>query len=273
MFSVRPGSGNVKDNFPNYPQLPHKEIVAFIEQHSVAVRYWKAITCPCTSPDTGQPDPRCNYCRGLGWFHSSVETEEKYLRAQVHSRNSRKETGKGGVHTTGGATITFLPGVIPGDGDLVQVCADVDLVNNETHVAGSRLVDGTTAERLRYRDVLCVEKVVASGSPNTSPFEVSGWSYDDTQHRIILPASIPEGTKYTVRYMARPEFILIGETMRPMLRVAHDEGMPADVRFKTDIVYPFMIDAIRLDRALSQRLRGNIDRTTPSTYNTGVPFR
>lgn len=278
MFAIRPNQASVGNGL-KYPQLNHAEITAFIAQHSVAISYWKATACPCTSSNTGQPDIRCNICKGLGWFYLDKETDDKYKRAQVHSRNARKEQGTGGTRVSGTATVTFNPGVIPMDGDLILVCADIEGVNNEFHVVGSTLRDGSSAETLRFRDIKCIEAVIGFdvNNQNVYPIEESKWSFNPAERRIVFQdGAIANGAKYSVRYLARPEWIIMGETVKPMLRVAHDENMPDDVRYTKDIVYPFTAEAVRLDRAITQRLRGNVDTSTQSTYNNQAgrgPFK
>lgn len=268
MFSVRPGkAGN--PSYPRYPQLDSEIIKDFIEQHSSSIRYWKAMRCPCTMPETGQPNPACHSCRGLGWFHQAFQTEPIYQRAQVHSRGSSKRDGTGGKFITGSVSITFLPGVIPADGDIIQVCADVEVINDEHHILGSTLTDGSTAEILRFRDVICVEDVAlyTPGKVQAEIIERADWSFDESQRRIVFAKPLPPGTRYSLRYKARPEYMVMEGTVRPMLRVSHDESLPEQMIPTTDVVYPFNCQAVRLDRAISQRERGATDFSTQSTYN------
>ena len=59
------------------------------------------------------------------------------------------------------------------------------------------------------------------------------------------------------------------------MRVSHDESRP-DFALDEDVIYPFNVQAIRLDRAVVQRQRGAVDLTTQSTFNNpeGIgPFR
>lgn len=260
-----------------FPQVDGESIDDFIKQFSSAVRYWKAIQCPCMNGNTGQPNISCNQCRGLGWFHTEYEKDPIYQRAQVHSRRSQKQSDKGGMLTTGYASITFLPGVIPGEGDLIQVCEDREVVNDEYHVIGSTLTDGSTAETLRFRDVVCVEMVAVEDklTKKILILERDRWTFNEQARRVELK-DLPRGTRYSLRYVARPEYVIRAETAKPLLRVTHDDGLPEPQRYTKDIVYPFNVQAVRLDRAIIQRQRGAIDLNTESTFNNAQgrgPFR
>jgi hypothetical protein len=279
-FGNRPGGGNgtwgnqrFNSTSLQYPQMDHKAIADFIQEFSVAIKYWKAIQCPCTNSSTGQPNISCHTCKGLGWAYTEPEQAPEYFRAQVHNRSSSKKDGKGGYIQQGEASITFLPGVIPGDGDLIQVCQDKEIVNDEYHVVGSTLNDGTTAERLRFRDVVCVETVIVFDAVKKQVVKTlaGDWSYDEEQRRIVWNNGLPVGSKYSVRYVAVPEYIVLGNTSKPLLRVAHDDNLPDPMNTTKDVVYPFNVRAVRLDRAILQRNRGNIDLEVPSTFNNNKP--
>jgi hypothetical protein len=270
-FGAGPFSKGAFDgSIDQFPQLDYRSIVSFIDQHSVGIRYWKAVECPCLNPKTGQPDITCNSCRGLGWYHLAHELDLQYQRAMVHSRNSSERQVAGGRITVGGASITFLPGVIPGDGDLVQVCKDKEVVNNEVHIVGEQLTDGSSGESFRFRDILCVEKVIVWNATTGTVSELASdaYAFDASTRRIEFLHPVSVGLKYSVRYVARPEFILRADTAKPLLRVHHDDRLFDPQRIRKDVVYPFQCMAVRLDRAITQRQRGNIDYTVQSTYNS-----
>jgi len=261
-----------------YPQLNGDVLEDAILQKSVSIAYFKAVICPCSISETSMPNPACYSCRGLGWFHPAKELDAKYSRAQVLGRRAERVSGRGGSHISGGVSITFQRGVIPGDGDLIQVCADIEVVNNEHHVFGATLTDGSTAEALRFRDVHCVEMVTVYDPIKfqATLLPATQWSFDKEQRRIVFSTPIAVGAKYSVRYTATPEYIILGDTAKPLLRVSKDESLPVQLRDKTDVVYNFNASAIRLDRAISARERGAIDLTKQSTYNgpdNRGPFR
>ena len=260
-----------------FPQLRFDMISDFILEFAVDVHYWKAMQCPCINPDTGQPSIACAECRGLGWFYTDRQTKQKYLKAQVHSRRSQKQLDEGGISTTGYSSMTFQPGVIPGDGDLIQVCKDREIVNSEYHIVGATLQDGSTSERFRFRDVICVETVVELDDTTKAITTVptTEWTFNASTRKIDFNPARPIGKKYSIRYVAVPEFIVLGETVKPLVRVSHDESRP-DFALDEDVIYPFNVQAIRLDRAVVQRQRGAVDLTTQSTFNNpeGIgPFR
>lgn len=265
------GAFSSAEGTQKFPRPDLDTIKAFVDQFASFVRYWKAMECPCTTPATGQPNLACQHCRGLGFIYGPQEVEERYARAMVHSRRSQKMNEAGGFLTTGYASITFKEGIVPGDGDLVQVCADREVVNDEYHVLGSKLLDGSTAETLRFRDVFCVEAVrvwiEATKTPVFLKREVD-WQFDPTSRTVkFLNGQLP-GSRYSVRYQARPEYILLGQTSKPLLRVSHDEDIAEPFASKKDIVYPYNCLAVRLDRAIIQRMRGAVDLTVQSTFNT-----
>ena len=209
MFGNKPGnriSIESKDGI-DYPKLNKQEIDVFINQFSSSIKYWRAITCPCYTPETGQPNIACHKCRGLGYYHMDQEQLETYLKAQVHSRTSKKNDEKGGFFTTGYSSITFMPGVIPGNGDLVQVCKDREVVNDEYHVYGSTLTDRSSAETLRFRDVICVEDVVVFDQlrKNVIRLDKAKWSFNKELHRIQFVDKYDVGMKYSLRYVAVPD--------------------------------------------------------------------
>ncbi|EFX60533.1 hypothetical protein DAPPUDRAFT_342830, partial [Daphnia pulex] len=180
------GDVQVSDRNMHYPQLEFNEITQFIEDNSSPIKYWKAYKCPCTTISTMQPQINCASCRGLGWSYLNVETEWQYVKAQIHQRQSRKNYKRYGSDIVGTATMTFRSGVIPGEGDLVQCCLDREVVNDEVHVVGSTLTDGSTAETLRFRDVSCVENVLVYDAVAKTPVPVSAtrWKFDAAQRRI-----------------------------------------------------------------------------------------
>lgn len=277
MFGNSPsssGGSSGGNRFPSgnnkFPQVDHRMITDFVNQFSNGIRYWKAVQCPCMTEITGQPKINCGSCRGLGWAYSEQETDPKFQRAMVHSRRSRKNSGKGGWTTQGTASITFQPGVIPGDGDLVQVCSDREVVNNEYHTIGYKLHDGSSGETLRFRDIVCVENVFMKNQATDQIFAVPStqWEFDAQSRTIIFHGNpYPEGTQYSLRYVAVPEYILKAETATPYLRVAHDDNLAEPARFRKDIVYPFNVEAVRLDRAVLQRHKGVTATTEKSTFN------
>ena len=252
-----------------FPQLDQRAITDMVSQNSVGIRYNKAIKCPCTTGPTGQPNVNCPSCRGLGWAYTDIEQDPKFQRAMVHSRRANRLNDRGGWLTQGYASMTFLPGVIPGDGDLVQVCKDREVINDEYHVAGHTLMDGSTGETLRFRDVVCVERVIVQNKATQLIETVpeNQWEFDKQQRRIVFHNPLPDGSQYSVRYIAIPEYILKAETSKPYLRVAHDDNLPLPAQIRKDIVYPFNVQAVRLDRAILQRLQGQKAIDEKSTFN------
>ena len=100
----------------------------------------------------------------------------------------------------------------------------------------------------------------------------ANWSFDSAQRRVVFDAKYPAGVKYSVRYAAIPEYVLRAETAKPLLRVGHDDAQPG----APEHVFPFNVQAVRLDRAIIQRQRGAVDLTEKSTFNNSSgkgPFR
>lgn len=257
MFSKWAGKTQLPSGATAYPQMDRRAIEEFVKGRSVLIHYYKAVSCPCTLENNGQPDIMCGSCKGFGWFHGDMETEEKYQRAMVHSRVSMDHDEKGGMIVTGTVSITFWPGVAPADGDIVKVCTDTDVINNEVHKLGSVFSNGISEEILRFKEVRCVERVWIWDNNDNKVYVLDEqyWQYNPTTHKIAFHASIPAGTKYAVRYQAAPEYILIGQTIKPLLRVAFDENLIEPMRSQQEIIYPYNVKAIRLDRAIRQRDR------------------
>ena len=279
MFGRGPRSGGVhSSSYSAFPQVDRNSVHDVINQFSSAISYWKAVACPCHDERSGQPALDCANCRGLGWFHTAAETGEEYQRAMVHSRQSKEITAKGGTYITGYASITLMPGVVPGDGDIIQCCKDIEVINNEHHTVGSKLTDGSSAEALRFRDIKAVEKVLVwdvDGKKLVSEVPSNAWEFVPSE-RLVKLTSAPVGLKYSVRYRTTPEYVVLGQSAKPLNRVTHDDGLPDPLRTRNDIVYPFNVSAIRLDRAIASRQRGAVDLTVESTFNSAAgkgPFR
>lgn len=197
----------------------------FIDAHGTTVLWRKARTCPCLDPVTGQPGPACSFCRelpGVLWDDGTP------LVLFVPSRQRTDIFDQGGKRIEGVVTVTFPSDVTPGPLDRLDLPVAEIVVNNERLVRGETDGVGRSRERLRLAPLRIeyVEAIVGADPEADPPLvgelvqyipEIDFVLGLDGSINWVASAGPPQGATYTVRYVARPAFIL----WSPMSR---DEG-------------------------------------------------
>lgn len=183
---------------------------AEIESHGTPALWRRAMLCPCIDPDSSQPDPNCTVCRDLpGWVWDDGEP----IVVLGPGRDKNEQFSEAGQRVEGGVTITFQSSVLPGRLDRIDFLETRMVVNGERLIRG-KVVNGLSFERLRVRPVLSVESVAAriAGEFLRIPVGTDVTFSADGIPTWINP--VPDGTIYTVRYVARTAYVVWDPTER-----------------------------------------------------------
>lgn len=242
----------------NHPKV--STINNAIRAHGIDCHIKKGILCPCLNKDTGQPRFNCVICHGTGYFYDSyLENPTCKIGSIIHkvaiaprTKRNTYNNKSGGYNEVDSDTQCYIYTYEPAEGDLIIPLKDIVIVNDEQHIKGAKFNDGyTSAEILKNPNWLNVEGIFVVNSALTA---ISKY-YLNTHFTVsasgtiqwISGASQPsEGSKYTVRYKARPSYIILKSA--PQLMLEHDEDVPKNYREKKDVVMPFVCTITRIDR-------------------------
>lgn len=182
------------------------EFDQFLADHGTPALWRKATACPCRDPRTGHVEIDCPYCdHGLGilWDAGSPIT------VLAPGRQRRDDYDQTGAWMQGMVMLTFPSTLTPGHLDLIELMAAVMVVDNERLVRGAVDRLGRSQERVRLPHPLALERcaAVVGGAlvdykPDTDVFV--DWA--GTVH--WYGASPPDQTPYTLRYTARPSYVV-----------------------------------------------------------------
>lgn len=211
--------------------LDAAEFDAEVASHGTPVVVRRALTCPCFSSITGHAQTDCPYCEhgfGIIW-------DEGYTaKILAPGRPRRDDYDSVGFSINGMITLTFPSTVTPGHLDLVELMVAEMVVNRELLVRGEINKLGRSTERLRFRNVIMVERVVAIVGGALEEYGVP------TDLSVLPDASVqwveglhgpPGDVQYSVRYRARPSYVVLSPRSR-------DEGGQK---------MPYRCEAMRLD--------------------------
>jgi hypothetical protein len=166
-----------------------------------------ATPCACWDARTGQPDPGCMRCYPLGFIYDAPVTES------VHgpNRRPRRRYNPEGELDEGEVTFTFRRGVVPTFGTRIAML-------NATVVVTDTLTKGVE-DTIRWSHVLAVEaghytrRVPPTGPDydvETVPLVLAGPTPDLVvvgRDITWVNVSIPDGTRYSLRFRTRPEYV------------------------------------------------------------------
>jgi hypothetical protein len=242
-----PNAAYLSFRLPSFAS-PHFNIallVDMIKQRGVEICWQKSIACSCFDVNSGQPDPRCAQCYGYGFTYDlgtvsiALVTNRTWNTAQLPAPQ--------GSYDTGVVNITFPPGCSPPPGlnDKVTVLKDQITVSGELLVRGDVAPNGDSLERVAYDEILSVERItttrrVSLNPPDAVPYSTNivdfyfGSDYVVNKNQIqwvgIAPTHAPSiGETYSIRYMARPQWIIF-ESL-PLFRLdSHKDFLPIFVR-------------------------------------------
>lgn len=227
-----------------------------IRAHGVACEVRQGIACPCVNKDSQQPAFNCSVCFGVGYFFDEplkncmVPTGEHRIAMgqRNYTKNYRNPTG---MNQTG-KHIALVYTFTPAEGDLIRPLSDIEVINDEMHVKGQLLIDGQSAERLFHNHILGVEYIGVVNSAKTAVIKyLPGTNFNMNGNLIqwITGAAQPSnGQAYIVRYKANPSYIII--SVQATLTVEHDENIPIQYREKLDVVMPYQVELVRLDKRI-----------------------
>ncbi len=183
------------------------EFDRLIEAHGVPALWRRARTCPCIKVETGQPDFNCDLCGDLPGTLWDAGAE---LRVLAPGRQRRDEQQDIGQLMAGMVTLTFPSEYTPGHWDRVELLNAAMVVNNERHVRGAVDPVGRSTERLRIHPSLAVEYCEAIvGGLLVAYIEGSDFSIEGSGAIVWGAGRGPAvGVQYTLRYRARPVYIV-----------------------------------------------------------------
>jgi len=178
----------------------------FLAAHGTPATWKKAIGCPCVDKTTGQSELDCLICdNGVLW--ESAGTEIVTL-APGRAKNELYDTA--GLAMQGIVTLTFASTITPGHLDRIEMTAAEMVVNTDHFVRGAVNNLAKSRERLRFRDaflraeyVKTIESDIETTYLPTTDFTVSA---DGTVTWVT--AGPPADERYTIRYIARPVYII-----------------------------------------------------------------
>lgn len=207
------------------------EFDAAVDAHGTPVIVRGAVTCPCFDATIGHSQTDCPFCeRGFG-----ILWDDGYLtKILAPGRPRRDDYDAIGLSINGMITLTFPSTVTPGHLDLVELMVAEMVVNRELLTRDAINKVGRSTERLRFRQVIAVEKIVAivGGALETyallTDFSIGA---DASVQWVDAMHGPPPEIQYSVRYRARPSYVILSPRSR-------DEGGQR---------MPYRAEAMRLD--------------------------
>lgn len=191
-----------------------------LAQHGTLAIWRKAMFCACYDRRSGRVELDCPSCdRGVG----VVWRDPEVIKVLLPGRARHEAYDMAGAWERGIVNITFPSRIVPGHYDRVDLLVGKIMVNNERHERGEVDRAGRSTERVRQIPVQ-IEKVEAFVGGASQEFD-SGFSLG-LDGSIIWAAGPPDGSRYTVRYEARPAFVVWG----PQSRDEFGNKMPYKVK-------------------------------------------
>ena len=160
-----------------------------------------------TPGTAGQPDPNCPFCRDLP---GSVHDDGTAITVLGPGRLQRNEYLQAGQVLEGAVTFTWLSVLLPGHLDLLTLTLAQVVVNNEYHKRGDADPIGRSTERLTLpaAAILSVERASARVGTDLVRYAYGDAFTVDDAGAILWDDGPPAGTIYSVRYVARPVFVI-----------------------------------------------------------------
>lgn len=252
MDEFRPPSLDTGFKGVDFPEtsLDAGEFADLIESRGVGCMLRRAVRCPCQRIETRQPRMGCPTCKGLGYAYPEELTTPTV--AIVQSRSARRQNMGSGQQVTGTCSVTFLPGIIPAQGDQIIPDGDEHAVQQVLRRSVAQVVPEVvrgratapehlapviraTTEALLYPDVTRVEALHWLDGEGRLRMGIEGRDYRRVDNVIeFLGDSGPApGTAYTIRYRAPAVYVL--SPAEPVARTA-------------ELDFPYKCEAQRLDR-------------------------
>jgi len=221
--------GDIKQRKFGYESLYELREIDNIQEailkFGVSIEYRKAMRCPCGAEERGEAKYYCAVCRGDGWIWGDplTDADGNLIRALVSNRVSQKSWEEFGAWPTGTAFCTLPAGITPAAMDKIIPVDDRIIVNDEFLRFGEMFPDDTSAEILRYQNVL---KIEAIQSLNGAYYQGKHFKLIGNRIEWIIKLDYLEA--YSLRYEAIPEYLILKE--QPQLRVDRIAEKPFFVR-------------------------------------------
>ena len=250
-----------KDGLRQADSLTHlsfSDLKNFVRAHGVSALIKRAIVCPCVKEDTGQPSINCGVCRGTGFAYLENNPENSNCtgkRIIMGARSQQKNWNRKGGYTKTGQTTAVICDYLPSVGDLVQPKVDIEIINDEFHKRGHLYNNGKTSEFLFHERIKKVEGIYCVNADKTqlvSYIKDIDFRMNERLIEWIQGGNSPNlGERYTVRYQAIPEYIVL--TSEPSFHVEHDDDEPLSVRETFDKPIVYDVSLVRVDQILKGR--------------------
>ena len=183
-----------------------------IVSHGTPALWRKARMCPCIKERTGQPEVGCAFCDELG----SIWGDDKEIKVLAPGRKRNDDYGLAGAWMDGMVLFTFPTDVFPGHLDQIELLNAAMVVNNEHHVRGATDRLGRSKERLRLRHAIDIEFCEAIVGDDLVDYKRYRDFNVNDEGDILWNAGggPPEQAQYTLRYTAKPIFVIWSPTSR-----------------------------------------------------------
>lgn len=191
-----------------------------IEDHGTPALWQRARYCPCFDSSTGQPRVNCPLCSRAHGIPGILWAPATPTMVFAPSRGRKDEYDLLGAWMQGMLMMTFPTGKVPGHLDRIDLLKGVMVVNNEFHVRGELDPLGRSTERLRLGHALSIQDCLCADGENGEILRefVEGEdflaNYDNGDIIWADGRGPAEGTRYSMRYAARPSFVCLSPQSR-----------------------------------------------------------
>jgi hypothetical protein len=202
--------------FPDFSQLmPTKALDGLIALSGIRFGWMKSHACPCVlgNADFGSPNPNCNTCHGRGIYWDQWTNTFRGLLTFMHTSSAPDEPGNTIDKTTGGHLEAEPTLTIPTMGPDAESTVWTQATNFDAYVELDALTRFSTVLRvgdtsiLPYQQQLDVQSVAVWDPIAMTAGPIPPADYAVTGASVTLAASYPEGTAYTVEYIAAPVYV------------------------------------------------------------------
>lgn len=195
--------------------LPADSFNKLLQNYGINLMWRKSHQCPCLygGPLPGSPDPQCQNCQGRGIYWDAPSSPFMGLLTWRHMSPTPDEWGarlhdEAGLLQHGEPTLT-IPFTDGASGQIWQQATVYDAfveVNATARFTADLVVGGVQAVPYQYG--LNIPATGAVTFYNTQTHAVSSVAgYVVSGASVTLPSSFPQGTNYSVEFIANPVFV------------------------------------------------------------------